>query len=97
MKPQSRPWQHLYNGRWRKLRLAHLNAHPLCVMCGQEGRITAASVVDHIKAHKGNEALFWDTGNWQSLCAPHHNSVKQSEERTGKRISARGPDGWPIE
>lgn len=45
--------------------------------------MTAATVVDHIVPHGGDQALFWDTGNWQSLCAPHHNSTKQSEERLG--------------
>lgn len=55
-----------------------------------------ANVVDHIIPHKLKEAidsqdevriekaraLFWDSaGNWQSLCKPCHDSVKQSEER----------------
>ena len=66
-------------------------------MCLEDGRLTPANVVDHIREHKGDESLFFDSSNLQSLCAPHHNSVKQSEERTGKRILPRGPDGWPVE
>ena len=94
----SASWQHLYNStRWRKLRLIHLGADPLCRMCAAEGRIKAATVCDHIQPHKGDVALFWDSRNLQGLCAAHHSSVKQSEERTGKRILARGPDGWPLE
>ena len=56
-----------------------------------------ATVVDHIKRHGGDEAKFFDSDNLQSLCSTHHNSVKQSEERTGKPIRRVGPDGWPIE
>ena len=92
-----RPWQHLYDtGRWRKLRLLHLDAHRFCVMCGQEGRIAAASVVDHITPHKGNEALFWDDTNWQSLCNRCHNRHKQAEDRSGKAKPVIGLDGWPV-
>jgi 5-methylcytosine-specific restriction protein A len=25
-------------------------------------------VVDHIRPHMGDPALFWDEGNWQALC-----------------------------
>lgn len=98
MKHTPRPWQHLYdNSRWRKLRLLHLASEPLCRMCAEEGRTTAANVVDHVKAHKGNETLFWDQGNWQSLCKACHDRHKQSEDRTGKASQVIGLDGWPVE
>ncbi|MYM25769.1 HNH endonuclease [Duganella sp. FT135W] len=42
-----------------------------------------ASVVDHIIAHRGDMKLFWDSTNWQSLCAPHHSRDKQLEESRG--------------
>ena len=91
-------WQHLYKtGRWQRLRRVHLTSSPLCVMCLEDGRIEPATVVDHIKRHGGDEAKFFDSDNLQSLCSTHHNSVKQSEERTGKPIRRVGPDGWPIE
>lgn len=97
MKHTPRPWQHLYdNSRWRKLRLAQLRTEPLCAMCRQEGRTTAASVCDHVVPHKGDETLFW-SGPFQSLCKPCHDRHKQSEERTGKPKPVIGPDGWPIE
>ncbi len=93
----SASWQHLYNTtRWRKLRLIHLGADPLCRMCADEGCIKAAAVVDHIKAHRGDETLFWDQRNWQSLCKPCHDRHKQSEERTGNAKLVIGLDGWPI-
>ena len=71
-----------YNHRWAKARATYLRSHPLCVMCRERGRLVPATVVDHIKAHKGDQDLFWDVeGNWQSLCAPCHNIHKQRLER----------------
>jgi 5-methylcytosine-specific restriction endonuclease McrA len=31
--------------------------------------------------HQGNQKLFWNRANWQSLCAPCHNSWKQALEK----------------
>jgi len=72
-----------YTWAWTKARNAYLQAHPLCVMCQamKPARVTAANVVDHIIPHQGDQALFWDSeGNWQSLCAPHHNGEKAEIE-----------------
>jgi 5-methylcytosine-specific restriction protein A len=62
-----------YDSQWRKARVYFLIKHPLCVHCEKEGTIGAATVVDHIKPHKGNKVLFWDRKNWQGLCETHHN------------------------
>lgn len=70
-----------YTYRWQQARLHFLRAHPLCRYCDREGRLTAASIVDHIKPHRGDERLFWDQSNWQPLCKPCHDSVKAKEER----------------
>jgi hypothetical protein len=59
--------------------------HHFCRMCDHERKITAATVVDHIVAHRGNSELFWNPDNWQPLCQHHHNSAKQSEERSINR------------
>jgi 5-methylcytosine-specific restriction endonuclease McrA len=69
-----------YGYAWQQARKRHLYAHPLCVMCEQAGRVTEATVVDHKIPHRGDQALFWDESNWQSLCATHHSSDKQREE-----------------
>ncbi|HEY8606620.1 MAG TPA: HNH endonuclease signature motif containing protein [Noviherbaspirillum sp.] len=69
-----------YDYRWQKARDRFLASNPLCVYCECDGRVTAATVVDHIAAHRGNEELFWDQTNWQSLCAPCHSGRKQREE-----------------
>lgn len=69
-----------YGYKWQKAREAYLAKHPLCVYCEREGRVTAASVVDHIRPHRGDMKLFWECSNWQSLCATHHSKDKQREE-----------------
>jgi len=72
-----------YDSRWKKARIYHLACNPLCGMCKAQGLIKAATVVDHINPHRGDKALFWDTSNWQSLCAACHNSTKQRQEHRG--------------
>lgn len=85
-----------YGGRWQRERSAYLASHPLCVMCQAEGRITPASVVDHIIPHKGKYELMWDSeNNWQPLCKPHHDRDKQSMDKGGKPRRQIGLDGWP--
>lgn len=71
-----------YGYRWQKARKAYLAKHPLCVACYRQGRVTAASEVDHITPHRGDRALFWDSANWQALCKPCH-SAKTAREDGG--------------
>lgn len=52
-----------------------------CVKCYEEGHITMATVVDHIKPHRGDQKLFWDRSNWQPLCEHHHNVKTMTEDR----------------
>ncbi len=63
----------LYGRRWKKAAAAYLLEHPLCVECEREGRLTPATVVDHVIPHRGDPEKFWD-GAWQSLCEAHHNA-----------------------
>ncbi len=73
----------LYGRKWKKIAHVFLRQHPLCAYCLKAGQSVPASVVDHIKPHRGDAGLFWDSDNWQSLCTPCHSSVKQREEKTG--------------
>lgn len=61
----------------------------------REGRTVRATVVDHVEPHRGNRYRFL-SGPFQSLCAHHHNTTKQSQERLGYS-SEIGPDGFPVD
>lgn len=69
-------------------------------MCEAENRVTIATIADHIEPHRGDTAKFWDAGNLQGLCQPHHDSTKQSIEKGGEGRKPKamiGLDGWPTE
>lgn len=70
-----------YDARWDKARLEHLDEYPLCIDHKKRGYIEVATVVDHIIPHKGDQKLFWDRDNWQSLCKPCHDRKTQLEDR----------------
>jgi 5-methylcytosine-specific restriction endonuclease McrA len=50
----------------------YLARNPLCVHCERVGRMTSATVVDHVIPHRGDRNLFWDMANWQALDADCH-------------------------
>ena len=87
---EAQAFRHLYNrARWKGpngRRAQQLQAEPLCRMCAQAGRITPATVADHIIPHRGDERLFWE-GELQSLCDAEpwrcHSSRKQKIEKLG--------------
>ena len=87
-----------YTHAWTKARNAYIAANPLCVMCQamRPPRVVVATVVDHIIPHQGNQWLFWDRGNWQSLCAPHHNSDKQMLEKSGEKRTEFDDNGRVV-
>lgn len=94
--PKQRPSPALrgYDGRWRRASKAFLRAHPLCVRCEAEGRLTGATVVDHVVPHKGDPDLFWNQGNWQSLCKRHHDRKTATEDGgLGRPARPRFPGG----
>ncbi len=84
----------IYGSRWDRERLIFLRTHPLCVMCHEQGRVTAATVVDHIIPHKLKEALnsgnaeaiakaqklFWSRKNWQG-CVSSTTTLRSNEWR----------------
>lgn len=84
-----------YGYRWQQYRLRYLTQHPLCVMCEAEGRVAAATVVDHIEAHEGDASRFWDARNHQALCKPCHDGTKQRQEAAG-RAQGRGTTRHPA-
>lgn len=66
--------------------------HPLCRICELAGRVTPASVVDHITPHKGDASLMWGQSNWQALCKPCHDHKTATEDggfgRAPKRMES---------
>jgi 5-methylcytosine-specific restriction protein A len=71
-----------YNRRWQRARKHYLQRHPLCVTCQTVDETVAATVVDHIIPHRGDQELFWNQGNWQSLCKRCHDK-KTAREKYG--------------
>lgn len=92
----SESWHRWYKlDVWVKdLRPTQLLKCPWCEMCALEGypRVRA-TVVDHIKPHRGNWALFVNRTNLQSLCEHHHNAKTMHELNElmgrGERLNRR--------
>jgi 5-methylcytosine-specific restriction endonuclease McrA len=82
---------------WKRLRAKHLKQHPHCQCPHCAGKYIPANVVHHIKPHRGNEALFWDEANLQSLTTTCHDRFKQSQEKGGHGF-LKGCDqrGYPL-
>jgi 5-methylcytosine-specific restriction protein A len=64
-----------YGTAWRRYRAEYLAAHPTCRKCGKP-----ATVVDHIKPHRGDQRLFWDPENHQPLDAGCHGRKTATED-----------------
>ncbi|WP_223484720.1 HNH endonuclease signature motif containing protein [Stenotrophomonas indicatrix] len=74
---------------WRRLRALVLAACPLCVACSAEGRIRAASHVDHRDGDSRNNEL----SNLQGLCVRCHSAKTARED--GGFGNKRGKVGVP--
>jgi 5-methylcytosine-specific restriction enzyme A len=70
-----------YGGEWQAAIASYKQANPWCLGCWAIGVRQPVEVVDHVVPHGGDEALFWDEGNWQSACRWCHGSVKPVLER----------------
>ncbi len=69
----------------RKLRPSQLIHEPWCAECDKQGMRTKATVVDHVRPHRGDWTLFTDETNLQSLCKYHHDkktALEQAQERS---------------
>lgn len=83
------PWRAWYKtARWQRLRKKIiLRDDMMCRATGQllTGVHPAANspVVDHIVPHRGDEALFWDPDNLQTVSKSYHDSEKQRQEKSG--------------
>ena len=46
-----------YGDKWRRYRIGYLHSPPLRRSCERAGRLTSATIVDHIKDHRGDMRL----------------------------------------
>lgn len=77
-----------YTGSWRKASAAFLAlpGNERC-SCGC-GRV--ANMVDHHKAHKGDQSLFWDRSNWRAMnVACNSRKAVATEGGFGRPITAQ--------
>jgi len=75
-----------YTRAWEKIRLAALRREPLCRACKAEGRVTAATEVDHIDGNARNNAA----DNLRPLCKPCHSRRTARDQGFGRRTAPEG-------
>lgn len=69
-----------YDSNWVKARKTYLRQYPWCATHLKRGELIRAEHVDHKVPHRGDQKLFWDKTNWQSLCKSCHSSKTASED-----------------
>lgn len=78
------PWRRWYKtARWQALRWQVLVRDLFTCQwpgCGRVCANTSELVADHRRPHRGDEALFWDDRNLETLCADCHNGPKARAE-----------------
>src|SRR5262245_52527456 len=67
---------------WQQIRNQQLTKRPLCEFHLNQKQEVLATYCDHITPHRGDWLAFVQ-GPFQSLCPSCHNSIKQSQERSG--------------
>ena len=96
-KYKKKPWSKLYKRKsWQLLRQSQLSILPYCEYCQAMGSLKPAEVVDHITPHKGDEELFFNADNLQSLCKSCHDMHKQRQESGGVLIGG-DTSGAPVD
>ena len=85
-----------YNGKknryrqidWVEYRMKFLKHNPKCYCCGEIAR-----VVDHLEAHKGDEALFKKWDNFLPMCKPCHSTITALFDRHAE-VNMEGKLRW---
>ncbi len=81
------PWKRWYKtARWERLRQeVFVRDMFICQrsqeMCIGKGNAPNAPIANHIKPHRGDEALFWDIDNIETVSKVVHDSEIQREEQ----------------
>lgn len=83
-------WRAWYKtARWQKLRQTVLvrdlyTCQRTGVLCTGKGNAPNAPVVNHKRPHRGDERLFWDIDNLETVTKAVHDGEIQKEERAGR-------------
>ncbi|MBO4394634.1 MAG: HNH endonuclease [Spirochaetales bacterium] len=67
-----------HSSKWKRLRYQFLSEHPFCEECRRHGRLTRATVADHIIPIRQGGAML-DEDNLQALCSSCHSSKSIKE------------------
>lgn len=83
--PKQRELARLRNStRWRKVRAHVLRRQPLCVHCRAQGRLSAATQVDHVVPLALRRDLAFAVDNLQGLCVLCHAKKSTCERRAAR-------------
>jgi 5-methylcytosine-specific restriction endonuclease McrA len=81
------PWRAWYGtARWQRLRQEVLirdayTCQRTGLICGGKYPAPDSPTVNHKKPHRGNEALFWDIDNLETVSKAEHDAAIQREEQ----------------
>jgi 5-methylcytosine-specific restriction endonuclease McrA len=78
---------------WARRRAHQLRIEPPCRLCLEAGRVTPATVADHLQPHRGDYNAF-KLGSLRSLCADCHNRLDSANN--APRYPVR-EDGTPSD
>ncbi len=88
----------IHTTRWLRLRKNVLSKHPLCQMCENEGRVSAATDVHHIvpcetaMTRQEMETLMFDVHNVMALCHRCHVQIHMAIGKGGKEERRKRAD-----
>lgn len=99
---EAESYRRLYNTKaWKRLRIQCFIRDGF--RCRRTGNLLGGKhpapdspVANHIKPHRGDPALFFDLANLECIAKSVHDSLVQSEERTGRKKGC-DENGWPID
>lgn len=97
--PRLSPSRRGYTAAWYRVTALWREAdksRQWCVECLKQGIYEPGPITDHIIPHRGDQKLFWDPTNWQSLCR-HCHSAKTAREDGGFGNSRLPPPGRALD
>jgi len=73
------------SSRFKRARYAYLSANPVCVYCQAQGRLSAATILEHRTPLWAGGSM-WDEVNWAASCEPCANAktAREAAERHQK-------------